>query len=90
LNGIDLDIEDFSTAPQVVAAFIRSLKGQMRGKYISVCMQNVNVYQGQPVPSPTSTAGVYWNYMVPIWNLAGSYIDLVLVQAYNNWYDGLT
>lgn len=53
-------------------------------------MQNVNVYQGQPVPSPSSTAGGYWNYMVPIWNLAGSYIDIVLVQAYNNWYDGLT
>lgn len=62
----------------------------MRGKYLSVCMQNVNVYQGQPVPSPSSTAGGYWNYMVPIWNLAGSYIDIVLVQAYNNWYDGLT
>ena len=27
---------------------------------------------------------------MPIWNAAGPHIDLVLVQAYNNWYDGLT
>jgi chitinase len=61
----------------------------MRGKYLSVCMQNVNIYQGQPVPTP-STANVYWNYMVPIWNNCSALIDLVLVQAYNNWYDSLT
>lgn len=60
----------------------------MRGKFLSICLQNVNVYQGQPVPSPSSTSGVYWNYFVPIYNMAGSSIDLVLVQAYNNWYDG--
>lgn len=89
LNGIDLDIEDFSSTPQSVANFITSLKPQMRGKFLSICMQNINVYQGQAVPSPT-TANVYWNYMVPIWNAASTYIDLVLVQAYNNWYDSLT
>lgn len=50
----------------------------------------MNVYQGQPVPSPTAANPGYWNYFVPIWNLAGSSIDLVLVQAYNNWYDSLT
>lgn len=34
-------------------------------------------------------AGNYWNYFVPIINLADSSIDYYQIQAYNNWYDGL-
>ena len=37
-----------------------------------------------------SGGGLYWNYWVPIFNLALSSIDLVMVQAYNNWYDSLS
>jgi chitinase len=51
----------------------------------------VGVYQGQPVPSPGNwTSGDYWNFWVPILTTAISSIDLVQVQAYNNWYDGLS
>lgn len=70
-----------------MAATINNLKAAMRGKYLSLCMQNVNIYQGEPVPT---TGGSPWNYAVPIIQNAGQSIDLVLVQAYNNWYDGLT
>ena len=49
------------------------------------------MYQGQPVPTPaTWQPGDYWNFWVPIFNVAMKSIDLVQVQAYNNWYDNLS
>jgi hypothetical protein len=61
----------------------------MRGKFLSVAPECVGVYQGQAVPSINVTNPGYWNYWVPIIRTSDQYIDLYMVQAYNNWYDGL-
>ena len=46
----------------------------------------VCVYQGMGVPDPDHGAG-YYNYFVPIINIADKYIDYYQPQAYNNWYE---
>lgn len=42
------------------------------------------------MPATNITNPGYWNYWVPIIRQSDQYIDLYMVQAYNNWYDGLT
>lgn len=58
-------------------------------KQVIVSPENVAVYQGAAVPSPDA-GGQPFNYFVPIIELADSSIDFYQVQAYNNWYDGLS
>lgn len=56
---------------------------QLGRKLIVVSPQNINVYQGAPVPDP-DIGGQDYNYFVPVINLADSYIDFYQPQAYNN------
>ncbi len=88
LDGVDLDIEYYSTTPRMIANTIITLKKILGTKLLVVSPECVTVYQGTPVPS-ADTAGNPFNYFVPIIQLAGAYIDFYQIQAYNNWYDGL-
>jgi chitinase len=66
---------------------IIQLKNALGNKLLVVTPECVTVYQGTSVPDPDQ-GSQYFNYFVPIINLAGSYIDYYQPQAYNNWYDG--
>lgn len=87
LDGVDLDIESYNATPRTVANAIIQLKKALGTKLIIVSPEDVAVYQGTSVPS-ADTAGVAFNYFVPIINLADAAIDYYQPQAYNNWYDG--
>ena len=82
-DGIDLDIEYYNTDPTIVASWIHTLKAAIGGKYLTIAPECVGVYTGS-----TYTPGAWnsWNYWVPIINTTIADIDLVMVQAYNNWY----
>jgi len=54
-------------------------------KYITMSPECVTVYQAMGVPDAMTGAG-YYNFMVPIINLADQYIDYYQPQAYNDWY----
>lgn len=90
LDGVDLDLEYYSATPRMVANTIKDIKSRIGTKLLVVSPECVTVYQGTGVPSADSTTGNYFNYLVPIIRLAGSSIDYYQIQAYNNWYDGLT
>lgn len=68
---------------------IIDLKSALGSKILIVSPEDITVYQGTTVPD-ADTAGIYWNYFVPIINLADSSIDFYQPQAYNNWYDSLS
>lgn len=90
LDGIDLDIEGYTTAPQAVSLTINLLRNQLgTSKQIIISPEVVGVYQAVAVPSPT-TGGNAWNYFVPIINASINQIDYVQPQLYNNWYDTST
>lgn len=86
---MDLDIERFDSPPRRVADTIIKLKTELlkvgSNKIVVVSPQCVTVYQDKPAISPDSV-NIYWNYFVPIINLADPYIDFYQVQAYNDWY----
>ena len=90
LDGVDLDIENYNTPPRTVANTIIQLKTallELGGKkLLTASHECVCVYQPMAVPDPDSGAG-YYNYFVPIINLADKYIDYYQPQAYNNWYE---
>jgi chitinase len=65
------------------------LKTKISPKLLVISPECVGVYQGTAVPSP-DIGGQAWNYFVPIIKLADAYIDYYQIQAYNNWYGGLT
>jgi len=54
-------------------------------KIVTVAPECVTVYQAMGVPNADTGAG-YYNYFVPIINIADDYIDYYQPQAYNNWY----
>jgi hypothetical protein len=68
---------------------IIALKAKIRPKLLIVSPECVTVYGGVPVPS-ADLGGQAWNYFVPIIRASDSSIDYYQVQAYNNWYGGLT
>jgi len=84
LDGIDLDIESYNTDPTIVASWIHNLKLAIGNKIITIGPECVGIYSGV-----TYTPGTWqsWNYWVPIINTTINDIDLVMVQAYNNWYE---
>jgi len=86
-DGVDLDIESYNATPRTVANMIIDLKKALGSKLIIVSPEDIAVYQGTTVPD-ADTGGIFWNYFVPIINLADSSIDFYQPQAYNNWYDG--
>ncbi len=88
LDGIDLDIESYSTPPRSVANMIIALKAKIGSKLLIVSPECVTVYEGVAIPS-ADLGGQAWNYFVPIIKAADSSIDFYQVQAYNNWYGGL-
>jgi chitinase len=90
LDGVDLDIESYNAAPFTVANVIIQLKKALGTKLIIVSPEDVAVYQGSAVPDANSTAGIAFNYFVPIIKLADKSIDYYQPQAYNNWYDAET
>jgi chitinase len=55
-------------------------------KLVTASPECVCVYQAMGVPD-AETGGGYYNYFVPIINLADKYIDYYQPQAYNNWYE---
>jgi chitinase len=86
LDGVDLDIENYNATPRTFANMILSLRGALgTGKLIVVSPEDVTVLQEVAVPNPDAATG-YFNYFVPIIQLADSAIDYYQVQAYNNWY----
>ncbi len=90
LDGIDLDIEGYTTAPQAVSLTINLLRNQLgNNKQIIISPEVVGVYQAVAVPSP-SQGGNAWNYFVPVINASINQIDYVQPQLYNNWYDTST
>lgn len=90
LDGIDLDIEGYTTAPQAVSLTIGQLRNALgASKQIIISPEVVGVYQAVAVPSAT-TGGNAWNYFVPIINASINQIDYVQPQLYNNWYDTST
>ena len=54
-------------------------------KLIIISPEDVTVMQEFGVPNPDAQTG-YYNYFVPIIQLADSAIDYYQPQAYNNWY----
>jgi len=87
LDGVDLDIENYSTPPRTVANMILALRSALgTGKLIIVSPENVTVLQQCAVPSADVVSG-WCNYFVPIIQLADSAIDFYQPQAYNNWYE---
>jgi len=104
LDGIDLDIEGYTTPPLTVIKTIKDLRKKLdeaidpsTGKpysprrLIVVSPENITVYPqaGIPVPTPDQ-GGTPWNYFVPIINAAINDIDYVQPQFYNNPYLGNT
>ncbi|WP_108649600.1 glycosyl hydrolase family 18 protein [Dongshaea marina] len=92
LDGVDLDIEGYTAAPQTVSQTIDKLRHSLgESKLIVVSPENVTVYPDPsiPVPSPTQ-GGSPWNYFVPILKASLSEIDYVQPQMYNNGYMGVT
>lgn len=95
LDGIDLDIEAYHSPPSIVARMINNLRAGLTAKFpvirkqIVVSPECVAVYQGSGVPD-ANVGGNPFNYFVPIINLADAAIDFYQVQAYNNWYDGVS
>jgi chitinase len=83
-----LDIEDYKTAPRIVADMIIRLKKRIGSKLLIVSPENVAIYQATSIPS-ADVGGQAFNYFVPIINLADAYIDLYQPQVYNNWFGGL-
>lgn len=70
LDGVDLDIESYDTAPRTVISTIIKLRqrlNQIGRKLIILSPANTGVYQGAPVPSPDAVGHVL-NYYVPIIN----------------------
>lgn len=89
LDGVDLDIENYETAPQAVALTINQLRAAIgASKQIIVSPEIVGVYQASPVPSATA-GGNAWNYFVPVLKDSLNSIDYVQPQFYNNWYGGI-
>lgn len=90
LDGVDLDIESFNAPPRTVANAIIQLKTSLNAlggkKLLVVSPECVVVYQAMGVPDPDTGSG-YYNYFVPIINIADDYIDLYQPQAYNDWYE---
>lgn len=90
LDGVDLDIEGYTTAPQAVSLTINLLRNELgNSKQIIISPEVVGVYQAVAVPSP-SQGGNAWNYFVPVINASINQIDYVQPQLYNNWYDTST
>jgi chitinase len=88
LDGVDLDIENYETAPQAVALTINQLRQALgTSKQIIISPEIVGVYQASSVPSATA-GGSAWNYFVPVLKDSLSSIDYVQPQFYNNWYGG--
>ncbi|MBK2123700.1 glycosyl hydrolase family 18 protein [Fangia hongkongensis] len=90
LDGVDLDIEGYTTAPKIVSETISKLRATLgQDKLIVVSPENVTVYpqQGIPVPRPDQ-GGSPWNYFVPILQSSLSQINYVQPQMYNNGYLG--
>jgi chitinase len=89
LDGVDLDIEQYNANPRAVANMILKLRAELDKlggkKLLVVSPECVTVYQGKGIPDADTGSG-YWNYFVPIIQLADSAIDYYQVQAYNNWY----
>jgi len=90
LDGVDLDIEYFSAPPIMVVYTIVELRAGLDAlgtgkKLITMSPECVTVYQAMGVPDAYTGAG-YYNYMVPIINLADQYIDYYQPQNYNDWY----
>ena len=89
LDGVDLDLESFNTPPRVVANAIIKLKTALLAlggkKILTASPESVTVYQPMAVPDADTGAG-YYNYFVPIINIADAYIDYYQVQCYNDWY----
>jgi chitinase len=73
-----------------VANAIIKLKTELNklggNKLVVVSPECVTVFQGFGIPDADTGSG-YYNYFVPIINLADSAIDYYQVQAYNNWYE---
>ncbi len=93
IDGVDLDIEAYATAPTTVATVINNLRTQMDAQFgtnprklIIVSPEDVTIYQG--LPSTQGVAGQAYNYFIPIIKNAINAIDYVQPQFYNNWYDG--
>ena len=89
MDGVDLDIESYNAAPRIVANTFIQLKTALTAlggkKLVTASPECVCVYQAMAVPDPDHGAG-YYNYFVPIIELADKYIDYYQPQAYNNWY----
>jgi chitinase len=87
LDGVDLDIENYLATPRTVANMILALRDALgQDKLIIVSPEDVTVMQEFGVPNPDAQTG-YYNYFVPIIQLADSAIDYYQPQAYNNWYE---
>lgn len=90
LDGVDIDIEYYGAPPKTVANMIIQLKTALTAlggkKLVTASPECVCVYQAMGVPD-AETGGGYYNYFVPIINLADKYIDYYQPQAYNNWYE---
>lgn len=90
IDGIDLDIEGYTTAPQAVSLTINTLRNQIgKNKLIVISPEVVGVYQGAAIPA-ANVGGNAWNYFVPVLNASINQIDYVQPQEYNNWYDTST
>ena len=86
LDGVDLDIENYLATPRTVANMILALRNALGpNKLIIISPEDVTVMQEFGVPNPDAQTG-YYNYFVPIIQLADSAIDYYQPQAYNNWY----
>jgi len=88
-----LDIENYQAAPNIVAQTIIDLKASINSigtgpKLIVVSPECGTVYQGSSVPA-ADEPGTYYNYFVPIINLADFAIDYYQPQAYNDWEDSI-
>lgn len=90
LDGVDIDIEYYGAPPRTVANMIIQLKTDLMAlggkKYVTASPECVCVFQSMGVPDADSGAG-YYNYFVPIIDLADDYIDYYQPQAYNNYYE---
>lgn len=86
LDGVDLDIENYLATPRTVANMIINLRATLgTSKLIIVSPEDVTIFQEFGVPSPDASTG-YYNYFVPIIQLADHAIDFYQPQAYNNYF----
>jgi chitinase len=88
LDGVDLDIEGYSTPPAIVVQTIRMLRERLgRTRLIVVSPENVTVFPAPQIAVPDAHTGSgAWNYFVPILRACIDDIDLVQPQFYNNYY----